>query len=74
MDNNTIQKRFGNAIRLIREEKRMSQEKLAEMADLHRTYISDVERGARNVSLINIWRISEGLEISLSELFKRIEQ
>ena len=74
MDNNTIQKNFGKSIKLIRLNKGISQEELAELAGLHRTYISDVERGARNVSLVNIWRISEGLGIFPSELFKRIEK
>jgi len=47
----------------------ISQEELAERAMLHRTYISDVERGARNVSLHSIERLARALEISLPALF-----
>lgn len=47
----------------------ISQEKLAERADLHRTYVSDVERGARNISLESIVRLAEALEVSTSTLF-----
>jgi transcriptional regulator with XRE-family HTH domain len=47
----------------------ISQEELAERALLHRTYISDVERGARNVSLQSIERLARALEISLPALF-----
>ena len=47
----------------------ISQEDLAERADLHRTYVSDVERGARNVSLQSIAKLASALEISVSALF-----
>lgn len=62
-------KEFGLHLRLIRNNKKLSQEKLAQIADLDRTYISGVERGIRNISLINIIRLSTALEISPSELF-----
>ena len=64
-----IRIRFGRAIRRVREEQRINQEEAAERCGLHRTYYSGVERGVRNVSLINIERISKGLRISLSQLF-----
>ncbi|MGG5742204.1 helix-turn-helix domain-containing protein [Bacillus cereus group sp. IBL03679] len=47
----------------------MSQEKLAEITGLHRTYISEVERGNRNISLINISKIATALDINVSDLF-----
>jgi len=55
-------------VRSRREAKDLTQEKLAEMADLDRTFISDVERGGRNLSLLNIQRIAKALGTSISEL------
>jgi transcriptional regulator with XRE-family HTH domain len=60
---------FGSRMRAIREDRGYSQELLADLAHLHRTYISGVERGERNVSLVNIWRIADALEITPSTLF-----
>lgn len=65
-----IQKKFGEKLKKIRTEKGLSQEKLAFKSGLHRTYISDIERGSRNVSLINIEKIAKALEISNNELLK----
>ena len=67
-----IRIRFGRAIRRIREEQEISQEEAAERCGLHRTYYSGIERGVRNVSIVNIERIARGLRTSLPELFKRI--
>ena len=64
-----IIQRFGLAVRRRRRELDLSQERLAEMCELHRTYISSIERGERNPSLENIERISKGLDISMSSLF-----
>lgn len=63
-----ILKTFGTNMRIIRESKGFSQEKLAELADLHRTYISDVERFQRNISLDNIQKIAKALEVKPYEL------
>jgi CheY-like chemotaxis protein/DNA-binding XRE family transcriptional regulator len=63
-----IEKQFGTAVKKWREKLRLSQEDLAKRADLHRTYVCDVERGARNVSLKNAQKIAEGLGIPLSTL------
>ena len=60
--------RFGKKLREIRERKGVSQEKLAEMAALHRTYVSSVERGKRNISLLNIERLAQALGVSLQEI------
>ena len=68
-----IQERFGDAIRTRREELDLTQEDLAEMAKIHRTYLSDVERGTRNLSLINIERLAAALSLKLSALFERVE-
>jgi transcriptional regulator with XRE-family HTH domain len=64
-----IQKRFGERIRELRKKKQLSQEALALVCDLDRTYIGGVERGERNISLINIYRIAEALGVDPKELF-----
>ena len=65
--------RFGQTVRRLRLEQKLSQEELAERCDLHRTYISDIELGKRNVSLENIERIVAALGRSLSDFFKEVE-
>jgi len=67
-----IRVRFGRAVRRLREEQKINQEEAAERCGLHRTYYSGIERGIRNVSLVNIERISKGLRTSLPELFRRL--
>lgn len=61
--------KFGINVRKYRNEKGYSQEKLAEIASLHRTYISAVERGTRSISLDNIEKIATALEIAPYKLF-----
>lgn len=65
--------RFGQAVRKLRREQGISQEELAERCGLHRTYISDVELGKRNVSLENIERIATSLNKSLVDLFREVQ-
>ncbi len=62
--------RFGNRVRELRKVKGLSQEAFASLCGLDRTYISGIERGVRNVSLVNISLIAESLGISLSELMQ----
>jgi len=69
-----VKKAFGTAIRKWRNDLRLSQEELAERTDLHRTYISSIERGVRNVSLENINKLAQALETSVCELFPAGEQ
>jgi CheY-like chemotaxis protein len=71
---NDVKKQFGAAVRFHRGHLGISQEELAGRAGLHRTYISDVERGARNVSLESIHRLADALEVPLSILFSRLEE
>ncbi len=64
-----IQKHFGERVRELRKHKGLSQEALALACDLDRTYIGGVERGERNISLLNINAIAEALHVKVSELF-----
>ena len=63
-----IQLKFGKRLKELRTQKKLSQEQLALKADLHRTYISDIERGARNVSLQNIEKLAKALRIQIKDL------
>lgn len=65
-----ITKKFGQRIRELRAKQGISQEKFALSIDMDRTYYASVESGRRNISLINIEKIANGLGISLEELFK----
>jgi two-component system, response regulator len=60
---------FGDAIKRTRSERRISQQELADRAGLHRTFVSDVERGICNLSLGNIEKLAGALEISVAKLF-----
>ena len=61
---------LGAAIRSLRRERGMSQESLAGLADIDRSYMSSVERGLRNVSVLNVARIAEALGVPVWELFR----
>jgi transcriptional regulator with XRE-family HTH domain len=61
--------RFAERIRELRAERGWSQERLAEEADLHRTYIGGIERSLRNVSLFNIDKLAHGFGVPIAELF-----
>ena len=69
-----IQKAFGLRVQQLRKETGMSQEKFALSIDMDRTYLASVESGKRNISLNNIKKIADGLNISISELFGNIEK
>jgi len=62
--------KFGSRVRKLRLEKEFSQEDLSLVCELDRTYISGVERGVRNISLLNIKRLAEALDVTPSELLK----
>jgi len=68
-----VKKTFGASVRSLRNLLGISQEALAERADLHRTYVSDVERGMRNLSLESIDRLARALDVSASALFPQPE-
>ena len=68
--NNSILKAFGIRIKAIRPQRGLSQEQLGLIAELDRTYISGIERGLRNVSLINLERLAVALNTEPAELLK----
>ena len=68
MDEERIQQAVGAAIRRRRGALELSQERLAEVCGLHRTYIGSVERGERNVSIRNLQRICTALGCAVSEM------
>ena len=63
-----IRKLLGLRIKEIRQKKKMSQEELSFESELHRTYISDIERGNRNVSIKNIEKIAKALKVTLKDI------
>ena len=63
-----VLQKFGEKLREVRKEKGVSQEKLGELAGLHRTYVSTVERGQVNISLLNIAKLAAALGVKLTAL------
>ena len=68
-----LQRIFGEIIKKLRIERNLSQESLALEADIDRTYISDIEKGERNISIQVAYKLAFALQISFSELIKEIE-
>lgn len=66
---NRWKREFGDRVRAVRLDRGMSQEQLADAADVHRTYIGAVERGEQNVSLVLIHMIAQALRVSAANLF-----
>lgn len=69
MVHSPILKSFGQRVREERLKQNLSQEKLAEIAELHRTYIGMIERGEKNITLENIEKIARALSVPVAELF-----
>jgi transcriptional regulator with XRE-family HTH domain len=70
MENREILIKFGQRVREIRKEMNLSQEDLSFKADLHRTYIGMIERAEKNITLINIEKIANALNVEIKELFR----
>lgn len=69
-----LARRLGKAVREIRSRERLSQENLAELSGVHVTYISGLEHGRRNPTLLVLEKVSTGLGVSLTELFARADR
>lgn len=67
---NEILKNFGSKVRHYRELLGLSQEKFAEKANVHRTYIGTVERGETNITLVNVHKLAKALEVDVIQLIK----
>lgn len=68
-----IRQRLGRNVKRLREQKGWSQEKFAFEADIHRTYISDIERGARNPTVTIVGKLATSLGVTASELLEEID-
>lgn len=64
---------LGLSVKTFREQKGLTQERLAEMADIHTSYIGQIERGWRYPSLKTLFKIADALEVKILELFKAID-
>lgn len=69
----TIKHAFGKRIRQLRKKRKWSQEKMAEMSGMHWTYIGQVERGERNLTLQSIEAIAKALRMKIANLFRGID-
>jgi transcriptional regulator with XRE-family HTH domain len=69
-----LARRFGMLVQRLRSEKHLSQERLAELSNLHQVYVSSIERGERNVTIGTADKIAKGLGTTLSAMFLKLEQ
>lgn len=67
-----ITEKIGNRIRELRKETGLSQEKFAAKIGMDRTYFASVELGKKNISIVNLEKIADGLNVSLAELFRNV--
>jgi len=66
--------RFGEAVRRLRKERKLSQEGFGAICDIDRSYMGGIERGEHNLALVNIMKIVKGLNMQPSELFKELDE
>lgn len=63
-----VKKQFGDHLKKLRRDKNLTQEELADKAGLHSTYVGQIERGVRNPSLVNLYKLAKALKINGGEL------
>lgn len=66
-----IRQALGTAVRQLRDEHRLTQEALADRAQVHAHYVSDIERGKRNVAIVNLSYLADAFDLKASELLNR---
>lgn len=69
MDKEPILLAFGHRVQELRKARNLSQEQLADLAGVHRTYVGMIERAEKNITLCNIERIAKALKVNIKELF-----
>jgi XRE family aerobic/anaerobic benzoate catabolism transcriptional regulator len=74
MPREDLQAAFGSAVRTVRTRRGLSQAALAALVEVERTYVADVERGNRNVTLLTIHRLADALEIGMGELLSEADR
>ena len=74
LERDRVQAAFGSRLREYRVAKQLTLEMLAERADLHANYVGAVERGERNLSLYNVWRIAHGLGVAPADLMQALPE
>ena len=62
---------FADNLKKLRKQKKISQEELANLAGMHRTYIGMIERSEKNITLINIGKLASALEVEIEDFFKK---
>ncbi len=73
-DEETLAEGFGRLVRRLRKERGFSQEEFAFRVGVHRTYMGDIERGEKNVTLVTADKLAKGLGLTLAELLSELEQ
>jgi transcriptional regulator with XRE-family HTH domain len=72
--NKKLSAKFGEVIRELRKERNLSQEELANKADVHRTYVGMIERGEKNITIENIQKLAKALNVSLKSIFEKLDK
>jgi transcriptional regulator with XRE-family HTH domain len=72
-ENGTYLEKLGLKLRALREEQGLSQEELAQLADLHRTYVGGIERGERNITILSLLKLAHALQVHPARLLEEVQ-